>query len=306
MSPAAYTWSPVTGISDVYSQSPMAYPDTTTTYTVVVQAGACQYSDTITLEVKPSPDAAFFTSNPTICIENPEVQFFENATYELAYIWNFGDGSAVSNEPNPLHTYSQSGTYHPMLIAVSEGGCADTAATQTIVISPQVVAAFSSTPTFSDTVYLPEAVVQFQNLSLYADQYVWTFGDSQVSSDINPTHIFQESGDFLVTLTATNTQGCKDTVQQNYHIAPPSLFIPNIFTPNQDGVHDTFGVHYTGKEKFFLEVYDRWGVKMFESDNPNQDWEGTTPAGKPASDGNYYYVITIGKKNYTGYVLILR
>src|SRR6185295_2220503 len=64
-------------------------------------------------------------------------------------------------------------------------------------------------------------------------------------------------------------------------IPPLSVFIPNAFTPNGDGINDTFGVKGEGIKNFVMRVYDRWGEVIFESENAKQQWDGTYK-GKPA------------------------
>lgn len=69
-------------------------------------------------------------------------------------------------------------------------------------------------------------------------------------------------------------------------IPPVSIYIPNAFTPNGDGINDSFGVKGEGIRNFHLFIYDRWGAKIFETTNPKQQWDGLY-GGKPAEQGVY-------------------
>ena len=109
-------------------------------------------------------------------------------------------------------------------------------------------------------------------------------------------------------LWAWDAGGCVDTIRQGpYLIRPPDLFIPNIFSPNEDGINDVFIVDYSGKEYFSMKIFDRWGVKMYENiGNPAIGWNGSSPGGGAASEGVYYYAVEIGDKSYTGNLTLLR
>jgi len=69
-------------------------------------------------------------------------------------------------------------------------------------------------------------------------------------------------------------------------IPPVSIYIPNAFTPNGDGINDTFGVKGEGIRNFHLFIYNRWGEKIFETTNPRQQWDGVYE-GQPAEQGTY-------------------
>lgn len=69
-------------------------------------------------------------------------------------------------------------------------------------------------------------------------------------------------------------------------IPPVNIYIPNAFTPNGDGINDSFGVKGEGIRNFHLYIYNRWGEKIFETTNPRQQWDGLY-AGEPAEQGSY-------------------
>jgi gliding motility-associated-like protein len=79
-----------------------------------------------------------------------------------------------------------------------------------------------------------------------------------------------------------------------------------VFSPNGDGANDVWKIQYDGDEAFVVEVFDRWGVKYFESRNRNQGWDGRDLNGNLAVEGTYFYVLQIGKGNYTGSLSIIR
>jgi len=124
--------------------------------------------------------------------------------------------------------------------------------------------------------------------------YKWIFqgGTPSTSTEANPTGImYSEPGDFNVILIVNQTCGADTLVKTAYiHINPCStvkLDVPNVFTPNGDGYNDTYKVKYSGEfTAYNIQILNRWGVKMYESDNIDEGWSCNKCA-----DGTYYYVI---------------
>jgi gliding motility-associated-like protein len=90
-----------------------------------------------------------------------------------------------------------------------------------------------------------------------------------------------------------------------------SILIPNVFTPNGDGINDEFYIANNGMKEYHIEIYNRWGTKIFEADASEIRWDGRTTTGVQLSDGTYYYIlkaITWSDKDFsqTGYVTLLK
>ncbi len=89
----------------------------------------------------------------------------------------------------------------------------------------------------------------------------------------------------------TNTGVCRSMlVPVVVEVEPCFINIPNIFTPNNDGYNDFFAFQADGFLTYHLIIYDRWGLKMFESYQPNLYWDGYDQAGRQCPDGTYYYI----------------
>jgi gliding motility-associated-like protein len=304
---AIYTWTPPTGLSDPSASDPMASPDTTTTYHVVVQEGGCIKEADFTLTVLPSPEASYLTSLTEGCPPF-QVSFVQTAIGAVNYIWNFGDGAdSVSNLDFPFHTYAAPGTYPVTLIVEALGGCADTIQSTTITVYDTAVVDFGSNPDFPVEMFLPNTSVEFTNLSQGASDYSWDFGDGFQSVELNPTHLYSTPGEYFVTLIANNALGCHSRITKGpFIVVTPDLFIPNVFSPNGDGINDMFLVQYTGAQPFNLQITDRWGVKMYAATNKVQGWNGKNMQAEDVTDGVYYYHVKIGNKDYTGPVTLMR
>lgn len=178
-----------------------------------------------------------------------------------------------------------------------------------------------------DTVFISNPTITFtaENLSdPFITNYFWRFGDGDSINTPNATvpHIYigakefaKEGGqEYEVILTVTNEFGCDTTLIYTMLLREAPVFIPNVFTPNGDGANDEFKiVRDDDKDKVISEeylrlelvVFNRWGKKIYSSDNYQSDWDGGN-----ASDGVYFYVLNaIGFYKidvYKGAVHILR
>jgi len=83
------------------------------------------------------------------------------------------------------------------------------------------------------------------------------------------------------------------------------LNFPNVFTPNSDGINDVFSFKVCD-HVIKSTIYDRWGLKVFETDKVNYYWDGRTTSGEKCTDGNYFYVIQTKEKVYKGFVQLIR
>jgi gliding motility-associated-like protein len=170
-----------------------------------------------------------------------------------------------------------------------------------------------------NTVHLiDDATFFFDNQSLYALYYDWTFGDGDTSVATNPIHVYDAVGEYLVTLTATNELGCIDTANITVIVREEFLlYVPNTFTPNDDATNDTFKPYINNRyveSSYRFAIYNRWGELVFESYDDNYGWDGTYGAGlnRAVQDGVFTWVISLKMKEdeetiqFTGNVNLLK
>ena len=119
---ASFRWLPGLGLSDSTIAEPLASPTVSTLYQVVVTEGACSDTASLDLRINPAPMADYVNSQASGC-EGLEVNFMENSTNGVNYLWDFGDGSGVVNGPNPSYTYASPGEYPVSLTVIGAGGC---------------------------------------------------------------------------------------------------------------------------------------------------------------------------------------
>ena len=301
-----YQWLPSTGLSDPFAATPLAAPDTTTTYTVVLEQGGCFDSAGVTIEVIPSPDAAYLSSLMEGCAPLT-VNFLDNSSDVTNYVWNFGDGSPVDNTPNPQHEFVEPGSYYASYTAINTGGCADRIDSILVQVGEVPEADFTADPRWPIELLIPRAEVQFTDLSDGAVAWNWEFGDGQRSSEANPMHTYTEGGEYTVVLTVESADGCRSQVFRGpFVVLAPELFIPNVFSPNDDGINDGFRADYSGSQPFLLKIFDRWGVELFSSTNKNEYWRGVDQNGESVPEGTYYYRISVGDRDFVGDVTLVR
>jgi gliding motility-associated-like protein len=123
---------------------------------------------------------------------------------------------------------------------------------------------------------------------------------------ISPTG---QNVEYYVTILDHAPGGCTntDSVQVIFMPCDLNTTVPNVFTPNDDGINDV--LYVSGlciRTQYLFTVYDRWGVIMFQTAKRHSGWDGRTISGQPAPDGVYYYIINVDSKAFKGFVQLIR
>ncbi len=225
-----------------------------------------------------------------------------NDTAITIYNWNFGDSSTGATNP-VIHTYSKPGTYTVSLITTDASGKKDTA------IYIVNVSAHSNIKAFRDTTVCKGGPAQL--LATGGISYTWSPAIWLNNSNIaNPI----ASPDAAITyiVTAVDADGClsSDSVHINIMDCTASVGVPEAFSPNGDGSNDILYVRSVNIRSIHFTVFDRWGIKVFETDNINSGWDGTYN-GKIQPVETYAYIlkaitINVVEINKKGNVTLLR
>lgn len=128
-------------------------------------------------------------------------------------------------------------------------------------------------------------------------QYIWDFGDASGSDEYQPhTYYFEKSGDYYIHLNVIkSTSSCYEESGQWVRVAPSyQFYAPKSFTPNGDGLNDTFNPYVIGHEDYELYIFDRWGRQVFYSSRLDLVWDGTSGS-KPLNAGLYVYVAYVSE-----------
>ena len=219
-----------------------------------------------------------------------------------------GNGD-VSTAFEPTYTYTTTGTFNVRLIAIDTSTCnkRDTSAYFTITVFPIPTANFSWTPNPPQV----NALTRFTNLSAGASRYLWNFGDGESSTAFAPTHQYNATGTYRATLYAFNAADCVDSLTQDVPIIiVPLLDVPNAFTPGRFGENGIVKVKGFGIGTLNWKIFNRWGEKIFDSNNVTQGWNGLYQT-KECQPGVYTYTLDIvfddnSNRNMKGSVTLMK
>lgn len=251
------------------------------------------------------------TSPPLVLTMSPDVEICPGDSVRLSVTATGGYGQYYynwptlgSNQPTVWVRPNSTTTYQVIVFDECQTFTVNGFVTVT-VIQPTADFQIGSHVLFDD---LP---IQFVNTSQNANTYHWDFGDGQTSIVTNPVNIYDEPGDYLITLIATDVKGCKDTISKPIHIKEAFyVYVPNTFTPDGRYYNNTFQASFYGIKNASIEIYNRWGELVYESKDMNFAWDGTYQ-GEPVQDGTYTWKITYVtlfdlEQKITGHVNLLK
>ena len=226
--------------------------------------------------------------------------------------WDFGDGN-FSDEISPTHIYTEKGLYTLNLKVTTPIGCEiEDTWPNYIRIEDSPIADFTFSPTEINNF---NSTVSFFDQSVDAVSWQWNFGGLANSTEINPTYTFRDTGLYDVVLVVKHPSNCPDTAIARIDVQPQiTYFIPNAFTPNNDGQNDIFiGKGFLdGIREFEMQVWNRWGELVYTTDDQTIGWNGNkNNTGSAAPQGVYVYVVNYigprgGENSLKGHVTLLR
>jgi gliding motility-associated-like protein len=251
-----------------------------------------------------------------LCDAPYAVNFTGNTPAPPNNYWDFGDfsGTAVDNN-NPSYIYSVSGNYTVMYVAIDSSTC-NIADTVYFPVSLQIAPVFSASIDFTPP--LPcetqdSLLVDINFTGTGADSIYWNMGDGTEFINIDSAvYLYTTPGTYLLTMSVFNYLCNKEeTVSSQITVVEAvvsSGIIPNVFTPNGDGMNDKliFGSIDVDAE-FDLKILNRWGITVFETTDPTSNWDGGNH-----ESGTYFYILTYRdvcsdeEKQEKGFVSLLR
>lgn len=221
---------------------------------------------------------------PSLC-ENSVNNLFTLTGNSSSYQWTFpSNGSIVSGQgTSTVSADWTTGTGSVSAIAIGVGGCNSLPGTCEPVIVPPPTAQFSHEDDLYD--------VSFFDQTNGAVQWNWNFGDGSNSNAQNPLHTYPGSGTYTVVLNISNATGCTNSVIEVIEIMD-EIVVPNVITPNGDGINDIFTIKTHGLQSYELTILNRWGNKVFVSTSANDHWDGRVN-GNPVPNGVYFYILNV-------------
>jgi gliding motility-associated-like protein len=296
-----------------------AVDNTITSYRVRVarQGSSCPAVETtLNITFRPDPSAAVNTpvvtgaddfcqgSNSTLAVTNPVSQF--------QYQWSRNGVPFIAFGNTTSTSQSQAGNY-TVIARDPLCGNAQTAQSNSVAlrVASGVTADFIDNLPAPGDLGLPEITTDVPVLVLdnsSADfaagdgiaTWAWDFGNGQTSTDQFPSTMpsYSRDGIYTIRLNVTSNFGCIDFIERSLRVTSQTAFLfPNAFSPNNDGLNDTFQWQTENIVDFNFSVFNRWGEKIFETQNPTEYWNGWM-GNTPVQEGVYVYVAT-GKNRFT-------
>ncbi|HKK43360.1 MAG TPA: PKD domain-containing protein, partial [Bacteroidales bacterium] len=298
-----YIWDFGDGTSSTL-ENPVHIYDTSGVYPVILEAVTDEgctdtISDKITVMIIPAPVADFLPD--TAGCAPLSVNFRNNSLSGITYLWDFGDQN-YSNDFEPDHVYNIPGEYAVKLTVTNNSGQSTLNRLVTVYQNPSALFNVYPTDVFSNT-----QVVVFTNMSHYGSSYLWNFGDGTFSTEVSPWHKYDTVGVYRVTLIVSTDKGCTDSLTFDSPIRVDfkngDIKFPNAFRWNQSGptggywnddyIDDTvFRPFFKNIIDYKLQIFNRWGVLIYESHDLNKGWDGYFRDGNLAGEGVYVYLVT--------------
>ncbi|MGK0279827.1 MAG: gliding motility-associated-like protein, partial [Litorivivens sp.] len=235
-------------------------------------------SDTVFVIVHETPEILFEANTFGGCY--PVTVMFVNQTdtnLTANCLWDFGTSDLLAICDTVSYTYNNPGEYYPSLTVTSDEGCSNTGTSLVpIQVYDYPIADFTWEPVPVTTL---EYKVQFINQSINAETYNWDISGFAQTSLIDPYFEFPsvDLANYIVCLEAINQFGCTDTICKDIEMESILLVhVPNAFTPDQDGLNDTFFPVILGisSEYYVFRIWDRWGRIVFETTELEDVWTG--------------------------------
>lgn len=300
----SYVWFPGGGTGNPYIFTPLSAG----VYTVIGSTKGCTNSamSTVTLMKAPTSSLAPFSKSgcEPLCIHLSQI----SGSSLVSHNWLINGVSIGTTSSIGEYCFKSSGNYVISFVGTDQSGCSNLPTSSGVSVYKKPKANFI----FSGEFTVPNAEVFYADASSPdVTRWSWYFGDGESANVKNPKHVFSDPMIYATFLVVETPEGCADTISKLVKIDElPLLFVPNSFTPNGDGKNDTFFAKGTGIRDFKMSIYDRWGEKIFETEDITRAWDGTYK-GKTVQEGTYawliiYTLIKHRTETVAGHVIILK
>jgi gliding motility-associated-like protein len=222
--------------------------------------------DTIIVTISPDSTAAII-GNTSVCSGE---QFQLSATGGTTYEWITGSNSSS----NVITVSQQMDSVLYTVVVSNDPSCPSDTVSVIVYTTDHSIASFTT------SIEPCTDYVRFINQSTGSSAFLWDFGNGSFSTDSMPLHSFLDNGSYSVTLISGYNTNCADSISQTIILDGASasdVYIPNSFTPNNDGKNDYFEI-YSATECVYngLMIFNRWGELIYETNQPfTQFWDGT-------------------------------
>jgi len=292
---ASYEWTSSPPGFTSSAPLPEEKPNENTIYLVTTKLGNCIQTQTLSVEVAKA--SLQITKDTVICKgEVLTLRAVGSAIGEVAYRWIL-KGDTVSKNDTWSLVANVTNTYN-LLYTFGDGCKIERRVNVTLrqgLDSVSIVAEPDTNKIFSGESITLRAVIS-PTQSLAGFQLTWLENETTAVGSGETITISRTTGEdatkYQYSLTAKASNGCKKINIFNLTVCPDLIVFPNVFTPDGDQVNDTFGMYVIGgnvKSESF-EVYNRWGKRIFQSNEPAARWDGNVDGNQAPTD-IYVYIL---------------
>ena len=281
-------------------------PSSTNSYVLTVTDGCVnEIRDTVTYTITSPPLVLSMTPTQYICPgDSAFVSVIASGGYgNYYYLWP-SNGATTPG----IWVYPASTNSYQVLVSDECQSFSVSGFSQVQIVKPVADFTILTILTSNPTENLPTS---FYNLTQNGFGYQWFFGDGSGSYEIHPTNTFSPYGEYTITLIATDMNGCIDSITKPIYIQEEFyIYIPNTFLPDDNRINDVFSGSFIGVEWINIEVYNRWGERLFFSDQLDFKWDGTYN-GMKVPDGVYTWKLIYRRNSrqeeqITGHVTVIK
>ena len=263
----AYSWSPVTGLSNAHVANPLASPEATTHYILTTSnaGGGCAHKDTVVVTASIIKNSLSLTGSAMYCSDSGDSSLLHAEPTDSVQ-W-FRDDAVITGANQADFRVTRSGDYYALLF--NQDGCSIATPIQNIVIDDP-----------RPGITYP---MQYAVLDLPLELEARNFGDSVLwspptwlNSQTSYTPIFDGLSDQLYTIEIKTMSGCVTVDTQLVKtVRQVEILVPTAFTPNNDGLNDILRPTLMGvKELRYFRIFNRWGQMIFDTKTERTGWDG--------------------------------
>lgn len=313
-----YSWVGPNGFSST-AQNPLINTSTTNmtgTYSVTVYDNiGCGATAVTIVTVNPLPNPSIIANNTFGCAPLCATFTVQNSTALQSVVWSVNGGNGANGNTYE-NCFNAAGLFTVTAGVTDINGCSNTTA-YLVDVYPIPVADFNFAP-IKPIVNHDEVTFTDASHSATIASWNWYFysNATNTSNAQHPTFYYPEAGTYPVTLVVKSDKGCVDTITKIIVVGEDfGIYIPNAFTPNGDGLNDYFQPKGFGIKDYELDIFDRWGERIFHTKVFEEGWDGKyhrgVDYGKFCKDDAYVWKIRVVNvfgeaKYYTGHVTLIK
>jgi gliding motility-associated-like protein len=258
----------------------------------------CSGSAITSMVINESPSASIVSGKNKGCVPicvSFSCQNTSKSTSTLQGVtWKLGDGSVLGTGLSVNDCFRNAGNYYVSAYFSDQNGCSSKSSSFLVEAYPIPVADFNfapAKPIVNEEIELSDAS---QNATIKEWNWYFTNQKSNLNFSSNPKAFYENAGAYPIALVVKSDKGCMDTITKSVSVGEDfNIYVPNVFSPNGDGVNETFQPKGYGIVKYEMNIFNRWGEKLFTTTDFTQGWDGSNQkkAKESVQEGVYVWRI---------------